>query len=274
MMGVDGTAPLNVQKEGWLWKRPFTGSAEGAWQKRYFVLKDSFLLWYDDKVSGVPFNTKPKGALPIGGASVFPMGKDVNDYLFEITHPDFNHSMVLKSPDKQDVDDWIQVMTDCRKATYGNALLGNAMMGRIKSVGTAMEAQMQRALEEAERYAMELETIREEKWKVMMEHMELERTHNEAKNDSLNEAQRLREEKAKVEAKVQAERKAKEAATRERAELEKQLGDARERVKQLSAALKTRESQNPSKPAAVKDITSALAVIEAFFSKQDSDSLM
>ena len=108
---------LNVQKEGWLWKRPFTGSVNGSWQKRYFVLKDSFLFWFDSK-SDSPFASKPKGALPLGAAQVFPLGKEGNSFLFEVTHMSFKHNMVLKSEEKQDVDDWIEAMTDCRKGTW------------------------------------------------------------------------------------------------------------------------------------------------------------
>ena len=61
---------LNVQKEGWLYKRPFTGSVNGAWQKRYFILKDSFLFWFDAKTEA-PFASRPKGALPLGAAQAF-----------------------------------------------------------------------------------------------------------------------------------------------------------------------------------------------------------
>ena len=63
-IGSAGTATsvVQVQKEGWLHKRPFTGSQKGAWQKRYFVLKDSFLFWYEKKPEGGGFCAWPRRA--------------------------------------------------------------------------------------------------------------------------------------------------------------------------------------------------------------------
>jgi len=54
--GAAASTVVQVQKEGWLYKRPFTGSQKGAWQKRYFVLKDSFLFWYEKKSEGGGFS--------------------------------------------------------------------------------------------------------------------------------------------------------------------------------------------------------------------------
>jgi hypothetical protein len=87
--GASGENPegfLQGQREGWLYKKPLAGTKAGAWQKRYFVLKDSFLFWYDSKPGQGTFNWKPKGVLPLGGASVFPMGKEGSDFVFEVVH--------------------------------------------------------------------------------------------------------------------------------------------------------------------------------------------
>ena len=55
--GLQTSAVVGVQKEGWLMKKPFTGSEKGAWQRRYFMLKDSFLFWYDKKGDGGGFRS-------------------------------------------------------------------------------------------------------------------------------------------------------------------------------------------------------------------------
>jgi hypothetical protein len=51
---------IERQKAGYLAVR--TGLVGVAtWKKRYFVLKDGFILWYTAKSSSPVFDTKPKG---------------------------------------------------------------------------------------------------------------------------------------------------------------------------------------------------------------------
>jgi hypothetical protein len=231
---------LNVQKEGYLWKRPFTGSVNGAWQKRYFVLKDSFLFWFDTK-SDSPFSTRPKGCLPLGAAQIFPLGKEGNAFLFEVTHMSFKHNMVLKSEEKQDVDDWIEAMTDCRKATYSNALLGNALLERMKAVGTAMEKEKEAALEELQVKAAELESTRDAKFKTMMQHMQIQQQHDSAVNHKLGEAQMLQTDIEAKQRAVEEQRLATLSEAELRKEAEARLAAAKAQVMQLAQAAKQRQ---------------------------------
>jgi len=136
-----------------------------------------------------------KGVLPVGGARAFPMGKDAEGFFqVEVTHADFAHSLFLKTNDKTDVEDWMQVLEDCRKATYSNAVLGSALLDRLKSVGTTVEKEKQQALEVLQRQAEELEQARDTKWRTMMEHMQAQQTHDNAVNSRWGEQQRLQEE--------------------------------------------------------------------------------
>ena len=93
------------------------------------------------------------------------------------------------------MDDWMQILNECRKATLGNAVLGEALVGRIKSVGTAFEKEMEKALEEAQQQALQLEKIREEKWNLKMEHLQMEQRGGEAINSKMNEVLSLKSER-------------------------------------------------------------------------------
>jgi hypothetical protein len=258
---------VQVQKEGWLYKRPFTGSQKGAWQKRYFVLKDSFLFWYEKKDKDSNFNIFPKGVLPVGGAQAFPLGKEGNDYIFEVTHADFQHSMFLKSSDKNDVDDWISVLVDCRKATYSNAVLGNALLDRMKSVGTAVEKEKQKALEDLQKQAEELEAERERKWKMMMEHMEAQRAHDAQVNSKVLEQQKAQEEMEEVAQKVEEARLAKLTEEQLAEEAKTQLALAKEQLTVLTSMINAKRSQIDEDPELAAKVNKAMETIQAFFAQ-------
>lgn len=247
--GSAGDTPsgyLQVQREGWMYKKPLSDSKVGAWQKRYFVLKDSFLFWYDVKPAQQAFNWKPKGVLPLGGASVFPMGKEGTHFVFEVVHPGIqNSSLLLKVEDKADADDWIRVLNECRKATFANAIVGTAQLARIKSVGTRMEKDMLEALEQVQKKATAIEAAREAKFKTMMEHMEQQKKHDLELNAQLYETTKLRDEITEVGKKVDEQRLAAMSEVQLREEVEMRLAEAKLQVIELAASLKERQKIIP-----------------------------
>ena len=102
------------------------------------MLKDSFIFWYAKKpAQNVLFDRKPLGALPLGGCNVFPLGVEGEYFLFQITNVEFGKaSLELRTKDKGDVEDWIRVLEDCKKATFENSLLGVALTEKLKSAGS------------------------------------------------------------------------------------------------------------------------------------------
>lgn len=261
---------LQVQREGWLSKKPLTGTKAGAWQKRYFVLKDSFLLWYESKPTQGTFNWRPRGVLPLGGANVFPMGKEGNDFLFEVVHPGFqNASLLLKADDKADADDWIRVLNECRKATYSNALVGTAQLARIKSVGTRMEKDMLDALHEIQAKAAEIEKEREKKFQTMLEHMEEQKKHDFEVNTKLQQTHLLKYEISEAEKKIEEQRLAKLSESQLRAEVESKLQAAKQQVIELANSLKERQKMYPN---IATNFESAFDRIEKFLNGSDNAS--
>lgn len=208
-------------------------------------MKDSFLFWYDRKVSS-PFERAPKGCLPLGGCSVFPSGKEGNDYLIEVSHPEYKeHLLLLKTSDKADVEDWIRVLGECRKATYENAILGNALVDRLKAAGTALEKEKELAMMEAQEKAMTVNEVRQKKWELMKEHMESEAKHANELNTTLYETEALKSELDEVAKKAEeAEKLAKEEAER-REQAEQALAAALSQVRFLQKTLLDREKDNP-----------------------------
>lgn len=61
-----------VQKADFLLKLPFR-KQQGKWQKRWFVCKDGFMLWYGSKrlkTDEDMFDVHPKGVIPLGNTTV------------------------------------------------------------------------------------------------------------------------------------------------------------------------------------------------------------
>ena len=61
-----------VQKADFLLKLPFR-KQQGKWQKRWFVCKDGFMLWYGSKklkAGEDMFDVHPKGVIPLGNTTV------------------------------------------------------------------------------------------------------------------------------------------------------------------------------------------------------------
>jgi hypothetical protein len=75
--GADATAAASMsmrldvetQMAGNLWKRDTAGSS--TWTQRYFVLKDGFLLYYQERRTPmVTFDMHPKGVVPLDGVEI------------------------------------------------------------------------------------------------------------------------------------------------------------------------------------------------------------
>uniref|UniRef100_A0A8C2E311 Pleckstrin homology and coiled-coil domain containing D1 n=1 Tax=Cyprinus carpio TaxID=7962 RepID=A0A8C2E311_CYPCA len=82
-----------VQLHGVLWKRPF-GRPSAKWSRRFFIIKDSFLLYYaeNEKKSFETnryFNIHPKGVIPLGGCIVEPREDQGMPFAMVINHEDF-----------------------------------------------------------------------------------------------------------------------------------------------------------------------------------------
>ena len=66
--------------------------ASEKWQRRLFVAKDGFLLYYapSGAVDATSFDTKAKGAIPLGGCKVDLVERGPKaKFGIKITHPDF-----------------------------------------------------------------------------------------------------------------------------------------------------------------------------------------
>jgi hypothetical protein len=153
---------LKPQKMGWLSKKEAGSLAAftpGGWRKRWVAVKDSFIFWYDSE-SKVGFDTKPRGCLPLGGAAVKILGDRLT---IEVAHPAYpDHVLVLKSADPFDASEWVSIIRIGMSATWENAILGFALIEKMKAKGTTLEDEKDAALSKAQAQAERLRQERDE----------------------------------------------------------------------------------------------------------------
>lgn len=148
-------------------KLPMSKPNSEKWQRRLFVAKDGFLLYYTGSGSTVPvhFDTKPKGIVPLGGCKVEkvergPKGGKVG---LQITHPDFyeGRMLILAAESAEDQEAWFAALNNCSRVTMENALLGDSMIEKLRSSGTAAEKEKSDAMEALQKQALALKLEQE-----------------------------------------------------------------------------------------------------------------
>jgi hypothetical protein len=103
--------------EGHLWKMATSGKRR--WARRYFVLKDGFILYYAARAAAMTaFDVHPKGVIPLGGCSVASYeGGPTRERTesFRISHPAFHgRALVLCADTAADNAQWMKAVMNCR----------------------------------------------------------------------------------------------------------------------------------------------------------------
>lgn len=91
------------------------------WQRRLFVAKDGFLLYYagSTPAGAAAFDTKPKGVIPLGGCKVDLVERGPKGFKFglRITHPDFyaGKMLILAAESLDEQKAWLETLNDCSR---------------------------------------------------------------------------------------------------------------------------------------------------------------
>ncbi|KAG7229195.1 hypothetical protein INR49_013138 [Caranx melampygus] len=110
-----------VQLHGVLWKRPF-GRPSAKWSRRFFIIKDSFLLYYAESEkrnfeTNRFFNIHPKGTI------------------------------VLAAESEEEQVQWMEMLQESGKVTWKNAQLGEAMIESLEAQGLQLAKEKQEYLD-------------------------------------------------------------------------------------------------------------------------------
>ncbi|XP_062378424.1 pleckstrin homology domain-containing family D member 1 [Sardina pilchardus] len=156
-----------VQLYGVLWKRPF-GRPSAKWSRRFFMIKDSFLLYYAENEkrnfeTNKYFNIHPKGVIPLGGCVVTGREDQGMPFALVINHDDFTGNIVLAAESEAEQTQWMEMLQDSGKVTWKNAQLGEAMIESLEAQGLQLAKEKQEYLDKLMEETEELSLQREQK---------------------------------------------------------------------------------------------------------------
>ncbi|XP_039597683.1 pleckstrin homology domain-containing family D member 1 isoform X1 [Polypterus senegalus] len=156
-----------VQLYGVLWKKPF-GRPSAKWSRRFFIIKDSFLLYYaeNEKKSfetNKYFNIHPKGVIPLGGCIVEPREEPGMPYAMTVSHDDFHGNIILAAESESEQAQWLDLLQESGKVTWKNAQLGEAMIESLEAQGLQLAKEKQEYLDKLMEETEELCSQREQK---------------------------------------------------------------------------------------------------------------
>ncbi|KAF6724051.1 Pleckstrin homology domain-containing family D member 1 [Oryzias melastigma] len=140
-----------VQLHGVLWKRPF-GRPSAKWSRRFFIIKDSFLLYYGENEkksfeSNRFFNIHPKGVIPLGGCVVSANEDMGMPFAIVINLEDFTGTVVLAAESEAERLQWMEMLQESGKVTWKNAQLGEAMIESLEAQGLQLAKEKQEYLD-------------------------------------------------------------------------------------------------------------------------------
>ncbi|XP_074516543.1 pleckstrin homology domain-containing family D member 1 [Sebastes fasciatus] len=140
-----------VQLHGVLWKRPF-GRPSAKWSRRFFIIKESFLLYYAESEkrnfeSNRYFNIHPKGVIPLGGCVVSANENIGMPFAIVVNLEDFTGTIVLAAESGEDQVQWMEMLQESGKVTWKNAQLGEAMIESLEAQGLQLAKEKQEYLD-------------------------------------------------------------------------------------------------------------------------------
>ncbi|CAD6193154.1 unnamed protein product [Caenorhabditis auriculariae] len=198
-LNYDDLGPvLGVQCYGSLLKKYKRKNRPAKWTKRFFLLKECFLIYYSTSFKKTFEKTKridlhPKGIIPLIGCSIVSGGDVGKKHCLLIAHPQFPAAIIVAAPDFAVQEQWLKALRSATKISYKNTLVGETMIRELESRGVMLNEEKRtyeerleaeaRARQQEHEKTTELEKVKEE---LEIEREKLIRTTKKLKDDLQN----------------------------------------------------------------------------------------
>ncbi|XP_019853711.1 PREDICTED: pleckstrin homology domain-containing family D member 1-like isoform X2 [Amphimedon queenslandica] len=170
-----------VQMSGILVKKPFGGKKgkKGSWQKRFFIAKDCFLLYYAESECRAfqkdhHFNIHPKGVIPLGSCKIEECVDGSQKFAIRISHSHFKGEIVVGAESPEECSSWVKVLKDCAKVTWRNAQIGESVIEKLEEKGKEMAQERQEMIDKLKDESSKLEEQQEKQSELEKLAVELE----------------------------------------------------------------------------------------------------
>lgn len=135
-----------LQLSGILLKKPLGQSRN--WAKRFFIIKDGFLIYYaeserKDFDKRKSFNIHPKGVVPLGGCIIEPSSDNGQAFGISIRSDEVEGHFQLACDSDYEREKWVNMLQESSRITWRNAQLGDAMIRQLEVQGLQMAEEKQ-----------------------------------------------------------------------------------------------------------------------------------
>ncbi|XP_064600557.1 pleckstrin homology domain-containing family D member 1-like [Liolophura sinensis] len=260
---------IKSQIAGVLYKKP-VGHQSSKWSKRYFILKDGWLLYYAENERRELekrrcLNIHPKGAIPMGECRVTATKEANQPFALCLESAEMEGNLVLGAENEFERDKWLELLQKAGRVTWSNIQLSDTMIQQLESQGQQMAQEKQDVFDrlQSEVLALSDEKIRTEELEKLNKELEKEKTKMESFMDELQqEYDKIKgelEETQDTMSKVETERsELTEVLSRQEASLE-DLGKEKEKILNK---LQERESKNKNLAQVTEGLRKYLKEIE------------
>ncbi|KAE9413041.1 hypothetical protein Angca_004598 [Angiostrongylus cantonensis] len=143
-MSCEELGPVRgAQCYGTLMKKYKKKNRPAKWSKRFFVLKECFLIYYSTSFKKRFQKTKkidlhPKGIIPLIGCSIVCGGDVGKKHCLLIAHPQFPSAIIVAAPDFKTQEEWLKALRSATKISFKNTLVGETMIRELESRGVIL----------------------------------------------------------------------------------------------------------------------------------------
>jgi len=157
-------------RQGYLWKLGGGQETGSKWNRRWFVLRDNVLMYFQAPRDFLGFRDKPNGVVLLDEANIRPRDeKSARPFTFVLSHAG-GESVVLAAESEKEMHEWMQAVRTSRMCVSDHAAAGMLEEARRDSA----EADLENARAKRSDPEKELAQIEKELEEVQAEHRQLE----------------------------------------------------------------------------------------------------
>ncbi|XP_048732608.2 pleckstrin homology domain-containing family D member 1-like [Ostrea edulis] len=169
----------DIQLHGLLYKKPINHQSN-KWTKRYFVIKDGFLLYYPDTEKKdlekrKCLNVHPKGIIPLGECTIEAVRENGQPYAISLESAEIAGKLLLAADNSFDRDKWIDMLQKSKRITWKSSKLADEMINQLEEHGLQMAKQKQDYFDQLQSEVMALSDEREKTEELARINQELEK---------------------------------------------------------------------------------------------------
>ncbi|KAK6107929.1 PH domain family protein [Brugia pahangi] len=137
------SSTFGVQHYGIMLKQNKRKNRTAKWNKRFFILKECFLVYYKASEKKIFEKTRrmslhPKGIVPLVGCSVVAGQDHGHKNCLLITHTQFKSAIIVCAPDSKTQESWLTALRDATKISYKNTTSWEKLVNELESRGVLL----------------------------------------------------------------------------------------------------------------------------------------